>query len=643
MKLIMTSRISGRADSAAKPVAMALAIASCFTSFSLYSSFAAAQAAPSGQDNSLAQIITTATRSPQNPKDVLSDNVLITSEDIARAGQTSLLDLLQRQRGIEIARNGGPGTSSSVYIRGTSNSQSIVLVDGVRIGSSTIGGATWEALPLDQIDHIEIVYGPLSSLYGADAIGGVVQIFTKKGSGAPRASVEAGYGSYGSHSLSTSISGATDSEHRFSYAISAAHEGSEGFSATKPGNFSYNPDRDGYTKESASGQFALSLARGQEVGLTFLHSRLDAQYDSGASTYDTRTLQKLDNTAVFSRNQITADWSSLLQFSRSADKSGDDSSATASGKNQANTIQTDLSWQNDIVIGADLLQLVLERRKEKVDTTSTPTLNGDRSTNSVAALYQLKRGAHLASFAVRNDDSSQYGSHTTGSLGYGYKINDSLRANASYGTSFRAPTFNELYYPQYGVASNKPEKGKNAEIGLVYDNGVSKASAVFYRNRVTDLIVNASVCPVDPDNHAFGCAYNVDHAVLTGITLGGSTQLAAFTVRGSVDLQDPRDETTDKLLTRRSRHHATLGADYGQGALKGGAEFILSGKRFDNVDNTSVLGGYGLLNLYATYDVARDWTLLARWNNVADKNYELAKNYGTAGSTVFVGLRYAMK
>ena len=633
----MTLCISGRASTAANPVALALAIA---TALSTWSALAHAQATP---DSSLAQIITTATRSPQNPKDVLSDNVLITSEDIARSGQTTLVELLQRQRGIEINRNGGPGTSSSVFIRGASNAQSIVLIDGVRIGSSTLGGATWASIPLDQIDHIEIVYGPLSSLYGADAIGGVVQIFTKKGSGAPRLTVDAGYGSYGTRSLATSISGATNSDHRFSYAITAAHEGADGFSATKPGNFSFNPDKDGYTKESASGQFSLVLSKGQEIGLTFLHSRLDAQYDNGPSSYDARSLDKLENTAVFSRNQLTDNWSSLLQISRSADKSGNDSSADTTGKSQINTVQTDISWQNDVLIGTDLLQLVFERRKEKVDTSSTPELNGDRSTNSIAALYQFKRGPHLANFGLRNDDSSQYGSHTTGSVGYGYKFTDALRANASYGTSFRAPSFNELYYPGYGIASNKPEKGKNAEAGLYYNDGISQASAVFYRNRLTDLIVYASECPVEAATHPYGCAYNVDRAVLTGITVGGSTKMAAFTVRGSFDLQDPRDETTDKLLTRRSRQHATLGADYGQAALKGGAELILSGKRFDNGANTSVLGGYGLLNLYATYDVARDWTVLARWNNVTDKNYELAKNYGTAGSTVFVGLRYAMK
>jgi vitamin B12 transporter len=630
----MSFFVSHPAIGAGKASALALVLAS------LFSIPAIAQTAA---DKALAPVVVTATRTPESAINVLSDNIIITAEDIAHSGQTSLVGLLQQQRGVEITMTGGPGTSSSVFLRGADNKQSIVLIDGVRIGSSTLGGATWSSIPLPQIDHIEIVYGPLSSLYGADAIGGVVQIFTRKGDGAPRLTASAGYGSYATRSLDASLSGSTGGDHSLRYAVSAAHEASDGFSATKPGNFSYNPDKDGYKRDSASGQFGYALAKDQEVGFNFLHSRLNAQFDSGASVYDARSIQQLENYALYSKNRLTSNWTSSLQLSRTADKSGTDTSAAATGKSQIDTTQTDLSWQNDFVLGTDVLQLLVERRKEQVNSSATPALIGERTTNAVAGSYQLKRGSHLATASLRNDDSSQYGSHTTGAVGYGYRITNALRANASAGTSFRAPTFNELYFPSFGVATNKPEKGRNVEAGLYYDDGQTQASAVYYHNQITDLLVTAAVCPVDPGTHPFGCAYNVDRALLTGITLGASTRLGNFTLRGSLDVQDPRDETTDRLLVRRARQHGTAALAYNAGAVQTGVELLLSGKRYDDGANKNVLGGYGLLNLYANYDFAPSWSLFGRWNNVTNKNYELARNYATAGSSVFVGIRYAMK
>jgi vitamin B12 transporter len=625
----MTSIVLRHAAPATKPLVMALAIAAAFSCSAW---------AQTRQTETLAPVTVTAARMPQNARDVLSDNIIITREEIAQAGQGTLVDLLQRQRGVEITRNGGPGTASSVFIRGADNKQNIVLVDGVRVGSSTLGGATWAAIPLSQIDHVEIVYGPLSTLYGADAIGGVVQIFTKKGDGAPQLSASAGYGSYATRALEAGVAGATAGEHRIRYALSAAHEASDGFSATKPGNFSFNPDKDGYTKDSASGQLSLELAKGHEIGLSFLQSKLDAQVDLGASASDARGISRLGSYALYSKNQLLPNWSSQLQLSQGVDKSGSIFGASVSS---ANTTQNELSWQNDFTFGTDVLQLLIGRREEKIDTT-TAVVNGTRSTNSIAASYQLKRGAHLASAGIRTDDSSQYGSQTTGNIGYGYRITNALRANASVGTSFRAPTFNELYFPGFGIATNKPERGKNLDAGLYYEDGKSQFSVVYFRNRLTDLLVFAPTCPVEPATHPFGCAYNVDKALLTGISLGASTRLGDFTVRGSLDLQNPRDETTDKLLPRRARQHGSLALEYAAGMIKAGAESVFSGKRYDDGGNNNPMGGYGLLNLYASYDFARNWSLFGRWNNVLDKNYELAKNYATAGSNLFVGVRYGM-
>ena len=576
----------------------------------------------------LNSVIVTATRTPQAARDVIADTLAIGAEEIANAGAGSITELLQRQRGIEVTRNGGPGTNSGVLLRGANGNQIIVLVDGVRIGSATSGTAAWNAIPMEAVDHIEVVYGPLSTLYGADAIGGVIQIFTKKGKGAPGLSASVGGGSDNTRAYQAAVSGSSGA---ISYALSAAKERSDGFSATKPGNSSFNADDDGYQRENAAGQFAWTVAPGQELGVLFLHSRTDAQFDSGKNRAD--SVQSLDNYAVYSRNAITSSWSMLAQAAQSRDKSG----SFTSTDSQINTKQTTFNWQNDFRLGEDMLQLLVEHRKEEVEA-NTSAISRDRDTTSVAASYQLNRGPHLVNIAARNDDSSQYGNKATGSVGYGYRLSSALRLNASFGTSFRAPTFNELYYPGFGVEGNQPERGRNGEVGLNFDNGSTAFSAAYYHNKLTDLLVNTNPCP--KPGFTFGCAYNVNKATLEGLTMSARQRLGSFTLTADADFQDPKDDTTGKSLVRRARRHGNVGMQYEAGALHTGVEWQISSYRFDDAANTKRLGGYGLVNLYATWQFSRDWSALVRWNNVADKQYELARFYGTAGSNVFAALRY---
>jgi len=595
-----------------------------------FASLALAIAAPSvhADPAELNSVIVTATRTPQAARDVIADTLTIGAEEVANAGVGSITELLQRQRGIEVTRNGGPGTNSGVLLRGANGNQVVVLVDGVRIGSSTSGAAAWNAIPLEAVDHIEVVYGPLSTLYGADAIGGVIQIFTKKGQGAPSLSASIGAGSDKTRAAQAAVSGSSGA---VSYALSAAREKSDGFSATKPGLSSYNADDDGYERENAAGQFAWTVAPGHELGLLFLHSRLDAQFDSGKNRAD--SVQSLDNYAIYSRNKISEGWSMVAQAAQTRDKSG----SFTSSDSQINTKQTSFNWQNDFRLGDDMLQLLVEHRKEEVET-STAGLSRDRDTTSVAASYQLNRGAHMVSLAARNDDSSQYGNKATGSAGYGYRLSNALRLNASFGTSFRAPTFNELYYPGFGFDGNRPERGRNGEIGLNFDNGSTAFNAAYYHNKLTDLLVNTTPCP--KPGFTFGCAYNVSKATLEGLSMSAQQRLGSFTLHADADFQDPKDDITGKTLVRRAKRHGNVGADYQAGPLHTGVEWQISSNRYDDAANKNRLGGYGLVNLYATWQFSRDWSALVRWNNVADKQYELARFYATSGSNVFAALRY---
>ncbi|MFC7288102.1 TonB-dependent receptor plug domain-containing protein [Herminiimonas glaciei] len=623
----MSSSVLRRANLAFPPLAIALSVSAAFSPLSF---------AQTPADQSLTPVLVTASRTAQKAGDVLSDNLVISAEEIQQSGQSSLIDLLQRKRGIEIARNGGAGSSSTLYMRGSSGKQVVLLIDGVRSVSATTGEPSWSSIPLSQIDRIEVVFGPMSSMYGADAVGGVIQVFTKKGAGAPRVTASAGAGTYGTKEYSLGVAGSTDGDHKIRYSFNASQEEATGFNATVPlVGSGYSKDKDGYAKNSISGQLAWELAKGQELGASFLQSHGNSQYDSGSPAYDARSIGDVGVYSVYSRNQITSNWGSFFQVSKAYDKQN---SYTSTGTSSINSDSTLVSWQNDIKIGTDLLQVITEHRKEAA-VTNLP-IDRERTTKSLALAYQLQRGAHLGSISTRYDDNSTYGSNVTGSLGYGYHISKVLRVSGSIGTSFRAPTFNELYYTGYGNPNVQPEKGKNAEVGIYYDDGKSDFSVAFYRNRVTNMIITQRPCSMTGIG---SCAYNVNEALLTGLSVGGGRRIGDFRLYGSLDLQDPKDKTKNTLLERRARYHGTLGVDYVNEKFSAGADIGFSGSRFSNSENTQPLGGYALLNLNATYNLSNDWQLFARWNNVLDKDYVLARGYNTPGSNGLLGVRYGFK
>lgn len=298
---------------------------------------AAAFAAPAvAQTTAIDAVIVTASRTPQLASEVISDTLTISAQDIANAGVGSLTELLQRQRGLEVTRNGGAGANASVLLRGAAANQSIVLVDGVRIGSVSGGAASWNAIPLSAIDHIEIVYGPLSTLYGADAVGGVIQLFTKKGKGVPAVTAFVGAGSDATYAADAAISGGTD---KVSYSLSVGKDLSEGYSATRRPSSSYNADNDGYRRKNAAGQVAVQLAPGHEIGGVFLYGDTTADYDSGAS-FDAYSTQVQSNLAAYSRNRILPDWTMFVQAAKSRDKSGSYYAPGPYGGGQIDSTQT---------------------------------------------------------------------------------------------------------------------------------------------------------------------------------------------------------------------------------------------------------------------------------------------------------------
>ncbi|MHB9118130.1 MAG: TonB-dependent receptor domain-containing protein, partial [Burkholderiales bacterium] len=481
----------------------------------------------------LSDVVVTASRTPQTIGSSLADISVISSEDIARAGQSTLAELLQSQPGVDIVSNGGMGTATSISLRGADSTHTLVLLDGMRIDSATLGTASLENIPLNLIDHIEILRGPASHLYGSEAIGGVIQIFTKSGAGKPRSNFSVGYGSYNTRKLSGGLSGETDGT-RFS--LQAGQTESDSISAYSSGNPGYldkNRDSDAYRNTNVSAKLARTLAEGQEIGLDVFGSNGRSHYDGSSSNVDYYNDHALSAIGLYSKNRVTSDWHSTVRVSQSGDHYND----FAAAKTVFNTDQNQFSWQNDIKLGAGQALLGMEYLEQKVGGTTRYAVDA-RRVKSFFAGYQARFGLHSVQANVRQDDNSQFGAHDTGYLGYGYRFAPQWRATGSISTAFKAPTFSDLYYPGSGNLDLRPETSLNKEIGVHYDQGVHHLSAVYFDNRVSDLIAWA---PIPPDFKIWKPA-NVNKASLTGTSLSYQGQLGGYGVRASLDHQNPEDQ-----------------------------------------------------------------------------------------------------
>jgi vitamin B12 transporter len=598
---------------------------------SLSSPFALAQPLPKAA--AIDPVVVTAARGPQTIDELVADVTVIGPDQIARAGADSLATLLARQPGLEIVQNGGAGATSGVFIRGANRQQTLVLLDGLRIESSSAGAASLEAIPLEQIERIEILRGPASSLYGADAIGGVIHIFTRRGGGALAANASAGYGTYATAVASAGVSGTVGP---LRYAVQVGGRRSYGFSAASgPETYGFDPDRDDYEAANASVSASVEWASEQSIAARYFRNRLDAAFDGSGGGFGDRTITTVEAWQVDSRNRLTPAWRWTLAAGQSVD---DSVSKLAFGDASFRTRDTQYKWQHDLTLPAGDLALAYERREERLDGNAGFPVTA-RDTDAGVAVYRLVRGEHAVQANLRHDHSSQYGGRTTGTLAWGWRFSPGWRVTASGGTAFKAPSFNDLYYPGYSNPDLVPETARNVEAGVAWSGNVGdtrvEARAVAWHNRVKSLIVFQC--------DAGGCApQNVDRATLEGVTLSADAAFGDTTLKGSVDLQSPTDDATGHLLPRRARTHGAWSARHRLGAFSLAAEVVASSARYDDAANTRRMGGYAVVNLVAEWQAGKGVTLFVRSDNVLDKDYELAAGYSTGGAQVFAGVRWAL-
>ena len=597
--------------------------------------------------NKLDSVFVTAIRSPQRLADVLADVTVLTRADIERQAFGGIADLLRNNGCAEIARNGGPASPSSLYLRGADTRHTLVLIDGMRVDSQATGGASWQALPLSQIERIEVLKGPASAIYGSDAVGGVVQIFTRKGGSKLSLDLGVAAGNLGTQKLDAGIFGSSGI---FDFAVSAAGERSDGFNATLdvPGSFSYVPDRDGYRNHNASVRLGAQLSREHRVEVMGLQSHVDGQYDGSKSKplIDDHSLQ---DTKAASANW-SAQWLPTLQTQLTLGQSSE------RYETKPSPYLTETKLRNISLNGSyefsksQQLNFVLERRDDELQNSGLTTANGTdkRNQNALALGYLWSAGALSLQAHARHDDDSQFGGVDTGTLAAGYLLSPALRLVGSAGTAFRAPTLYQrgsVYGPdltKVGVAPLAPEHGRNLEFGLKFNAGLSDASITAYRNRVKDLIIFgvAGACQSN-----FGCYQNVSEALLQGVSLAGGTQFAHglgnTRLSATLDLQAPKDASTGKLLARRARHFGTVRADTQLESWHFGIGVQASGQRYDNAANTKPLGGYALLNLDVQYAINRDLKLQVNLDNAFGRAYQTAGGYAQSPRTVLLGLRYS--
>lgn len=573
----------------------------------------------------LPQVVVTATRTPLAFSSVLSDVVVIDQEIIDRAGPVSLPELLRTHAGVEIAANGGPGQPASVFLRGTNANHVVVLIDGVRVNSATAGTTALENIPLSQIERIEVLRGPASSLYGADAVGGVIQVFTKQGE---RTTARAGAGTWHTHDASAGFGrnlGAT------AVSLQAGYFETDGFSATNPrlpSNF--DPDTDPYRNRNANVAVTQALAEGQSLAARVFHSDGTTHYDEFGNT-DATDRQRLTSAAIESRNRIAGHWRSLLRLALGADHRADQAALPFF----FDTEQKQATWQNDFDAAGGEAAAGVEWRQEEV-SSDTPFDRTKRRVLAFFGSYAARFDRILLQVSLRRDDDSQFGARTTGNLAYGFRVTPTLRLSASAGTAFKAPTFNDLYYPGFSNRDLQPEKAKSAEMAARYDDGVLHAALTVFESRIRDLI---------RFDFATSAPVNVARARNRGATLGAGYASGSWRANVEWTQQNPVDEATGAPLPRRARNHGAASLSYAPGPWRAGLDVIASGQRLDNAFAAPPprLGGYTLVNLRAAYAVTATLSLTARLNNATDKDYELVQGYNTPRRNVFVAIEYAAK
>ncbi|MGJ4804719.1 TonB-dependent receptor domain-containing protein [Luteimonas sp. SDU82] len=610
-------------------------------SLSLATAFAAALPAASAAQSAvdLDEVVVTGTRTQVRLSESLVPAEVIDRDQIERSQARDLIDLLRGRAGVDVGNTGGRGKLSSLYLRGAESDHVLVLLDGIKINSATAGMPAIQDLPLAQIERIEIIRGPRSSLYGSEAIGGVVQIFTRRAA-APGLSPQLSLG-LGSHRSREVSAGFDLRGERGWLGVHGAYDSTDGFNACRgsgalfQGCFADEPDDDGARNVSLGLRGGLRLGDSADVEGHFLQADGETEFD-GSWTNRSRVRQQVSGlkfrhapqdgrlalTAALGRNQ-----------DRSDDYQGEALRSVFVTRRDSASLQADLRLKPQ-----HLLSVGLDHLHDRVDSLVPYTVD-DRDNTGLFLAYDGRIGTQRLQASLRNDDNAQFGNHLTGGLGWGKTLGGGLQLSANAATGFKAPTFNDLYYPGSESPGLQPETSRSFNLGLSRTTASHRWSLDVFESRIDDLIVF-----VYPPPDFLGVGSNIDQARIRGAELGLDTRLAGFELSAQLSHADPRDRSGgvhhDRILARRARNTGRIELDRGFGPVRAGITVRGAGARYDDAANSVRLGGYATTDLRLEYAFHRDWTLLARASNVFDREYETVAWYHQPGREYQLTLRW---
>ena len=582
--------------------------------------------------------VITANRTTQSPVPLTAAVSVVTREEIENKQIQSLPQLLKQLPGVSVSSNGGRGTDTSVSVRGTNADQLLVLVDGVRIGSATSGSAALQLIPVDLIERVELVRGPRSSLYGSDAIGGVLQIFTRRGTEEgvkPFASF-----AMGNRSTMNSTGGVSAKFAQGWYNLALESEHTDSFSARSYKSSSYEPDNDGYWALSGSLSGGYQFDNGLALQANYLRTKARSEFDGGKPHRD--YIQEVYGLqGQFSPQE---NWLVTLKAGHSEDLSDNIYKEKPKNDSQVNTRRDTLGWQNEISITeSQLLTLGADYQHDRIGGALSGAKRYDedsRESSAVYSQYEVLLGRYGLQASVRHDHNQQFGDQATGGVGISYELSEIWMTSFTYGTGFRAPDFNDLYWPDYGNPDLKPEHSESYELGLTGDTSVGLIDVRVYETQIKDLIDSYK----DPQTKK-SSVENIEKARIRGLELSWKHSWQEWAFNANASFMRPENRSKDnhgKQLRRKPKRTFNFDIDRSFGDFSVGASSYLSSHRFDNKANSSNsrMGGYGLFDVRAEYRVTPEWRLQALLENVFDRRYQTAQTYEQPGRTLLFTVRY---
>jgi vitamin B12 transporter len=558
------------------------------------------------------EIIVTARRNAETVDDTLASVSVITRADIERSQAPDLLELLRLQPGIDLARTGGAGQSTALFLRGSNSNHTLVLIDGVRVSPLLSGAYDYAHLPIAEIERIEIVRGPQAAYWGSEAIGGVIHIFTRQ----PRNwSVRAGAGTHGTSTVNAS---AALRGERGMIGVTVGRNETDGVSAQNENGFAFDPDRDGYQNEHASIRAETGIGT-HKLAFTALRTDAEVEFDDGLTLAEDTTV------GLSAEGAINDRWSHRLALGSAADRL-----ETAAYFAIFDSRRRTLDWQNQFVLSENSIvhagvNYVEEHGRDISMFDNSASIDERRDNRALHLGYSRRMGAHEFEIATRHDDNSEFGGDQSVQAAWGWRFTDSARLLINYGEGFRAPTLNEQYSPGFGglFAGNpdlEPERSRSVEVALHLKISENQSLQIQgYASLIRDLISFTG-------GNTFQ-AENIARADIDGIELTHQFDLGAWSLRNTATLQNAENADTGNNLLRRPSRKWTGVIDYGfDNGLSLGGEVLMASER---EDFGATLPGYGVINLRAAFRFNGSWRIEARLDNALDKRYELARGYNT--------------